>query len=528
VGNYVKEAGALTEETHALAALLHGARRRFVSQVVFEQGAVALGVAFGGAILLLLLGTQILDWYWLVLLFGASFGLGLWRTLRRVPSSYRLAQIIDARMNLHDSISTALFYAGGTRRADPELLEYQHAEAERAARRIHPAQVFPMRMPKALYAAGGVALVAFGMFAIRYGVTRSLDLRPSLVRIAFETLWPADNRAAADKKSDLRKKIEDQLKKLGISVGSPDTEAKERDSDAQTAMNTTDVPDASAEPGDASQANVNKTESDQAPGDGDSEEKGGRATGSEDPGAQVPPDAAPQATAEAAKQDPAQKNAASQSNDKSGLLDRMRDAMANLLNKLNMQPKGGETRQQMSKSSQKGGAGQKSESQKGAQSQRPDSSGASSPDQQGQQQGDGEKAQAAQGRTGDKNGQREPSSDSKSGIGKEDGDKSAREAEQLAAMGRISEILGKRAQNMSGELMVEVAGGNQQLKTAYSGKEGKHVEAGGEITRDEVPLIYRDFVQQYFEKVRRAPLPNAAKEKSAEAAPGKKPSKVTE
>jgi hypothetical protein len=518
----------LTEETHALAALIGRARRRYVTQLVFEQATAALGAAFGGAILLLLLGTQILDWYWLVLLFGASLGIGLWRTLRRVPTPYRLAQMIDSRMELHDSISTAVFYEGGTRRADPELLEYQRAEAERAARRVRPAEVFPMRVPKALYAAGGVALVAAGLFAIRYGVTCSLDLRPSLVRIAFETLWPADERAGADRKPGLRKKIEDGLKKLGIHVGTPDAEAIERDSNAQTAMNTTDAPDASAEPGDASRATVNKAESDQAPGDGDSEEKSGRAAGSEDPGAQAPPDAAPQAAAEAARQDAAQKNAASQPGDKSGLLDRMRDAMANLLNKLNMQPKGGETRQQMAKGSQKSGAGQKSDSQKGAQSQRPDSSGASNPDQQGQQQGDGEKAQAAQGRTGDKNGQREPSNESKSGIGKEDGDKSAREAEQLAAMGKISEILGKRAQNLSGEFMVEVAGGNQQLKTAYSGKEGKHVEAGGEITRDEVPLIYRDFVQQYFEKVRRAGLPNGARQKSAEAAPGKKPSKVTE
>ena len=62
--------------------------------------------------------------------------------------------------------------------------------------------------------------------------------------------------------------------------------------------------------------------------------------------------------------------------------------------------------------------------------------------------------------------------------------------------------------------MVEVAGGNQQLKTQYSGTVGKHAEAGGEISRDEVPLIYRDFVQQYFEQVRKTPPP--AKTRTAE------------
>jgi hypothetical protein len=52
-------------------------------------------------------------------------------------------------------------------------------------------------MPKALYAVGGVALVAFGMFAVRYGVTQSLDLKPSLVKIAFESVWKTDETDAA-------------------------------------------------------------------------------------------------------------------------------------------------------------------------------------------------------------------------------------------------------------------------------------------------------------------------------------------
>jgi hypothetical protein len=207
-------------------------------------------------------------------------------------------------------------------------------------------------------------------------------------------------------------------------------------------------------------------------------------------------------------------------------MDRMRDAMANLLNKLKMQPKGSESRQQMAKS-QRGNKGQPSQSQKGSPSPgSPNSNEAAAPDQQGQQ-GEGDKAQSAQGKSGDRAADKE-SADSKSGMGKDDGDKSAKEAEALAAMGKISEILGKRAQNVTGELMVEVAGGNQQLKTAYSGKVGEHVEAGGEITRDEVPLMYRDFVQQYFEHVRRPPSTQAAKPKSSENTPARKPSRVVE
>src|SRR3712207_8585668 len=50
---------------------------------------------------------------------------------------------------------------------------------------------------------------------------------------------------------------------------------------------------------------------------------------------------------------------------------------------------------------------------------------------------------------------------SKTGMGKQDGDKALREAEQLAAMGKISEIIGKRAQQLSGEITVEVSSGKQ-------------------------------------------------------------------
>ena len=63
---------------------------------------------------------------------------------------------------------------------------------------------------------------------------------------------------------------------------------------------------------------------------------------------------------------------------------------------------------------------------------------------------------------------------------------------------------------MSGEVMVEVGSTKQQLKTPFSQRQAKHADAGGEIHRDEVPLMYQQFVQQYFEEIRKSP-----------AAPGK-------
>lgn len=482
----------LTDHSQALANLLDVARRRHLTQLTVEQAVIATGAAFAGVVLLLLAGTQILDWYWLAVIFAGSFGIGLWRTWRRTPTRYRLAQIVDARLNLHDTLSTAFVYETTVRRADPDLVAWHSNQAAALARGVDAAAVFPLRMPKAVYAAGGAALVAFGMFAIRYGVTHSLDLKPSLVRIAFDTFWKQG--VPPDQKPALQRTIEEQLKKLGINVNIPDAQPKSQDSRQESAMQTIDGPDIrNAEPGDNSQAKAEQVDQDNAANEGESGDKVERASG--DP--EQNPSGEPPNNTGAANEKNQPKD------DKSNLLDKMKDAMANLLKKLNVNPKGGETKQaaQDSKSGSKG-----QQSQKGQQTQgKPDSNGSEVQDPQGDQKSQNEQAQNTPGKTGEKGGDKQPSSDSKSGIGKDDGDKSAKEAEQLKAMGKLSEILGKRAQNMSGELMVEVLGGNQQLKTAYSGATGKHAEAGGEINRDEVPLIYRDFVQQYFEQIRKSP-----------------------
>ena len=160
------------------------------------------------------------------------------------------------------------------------------------------------------------------------------------------------------------------------------------------------------------------------------------------------------------------------------------------------------------------------------------SEGAGSPGEQGKaQQAQGNQPQATQAKSGQHSGQDSPSQEAKSGVGSEEGDKSNKLAEQLAAMGKISEILGKRAQNMSGEVMVEVSSGSQQLRTQYSGRSAEHSDTGGEISRDEVPLMYRQYVQHYFEQIRHASpaargIKSKAKPVDLSAAPAPKAKKT--
>ena len=179
-----------------------------------------------------------------------------------------------------------------------------------------------------------------------------------------------------------------------------------------------------------------------------------------------------------------------------------------------MQPKGGGNKSGGQQQNQNGGQQQSAQNRQNQNGSpmpgKPQPDAMASPDGQANQDAQGsEQAKSGQGKSNGKSDERSNSQDGKSGIGKQDGDKSLKEAEQLAAMGKISEIIGKRAQNVTGEVMVEVASGNQQLRTQYSQRRAVHADTGGEINRDEVPLAYQQYVQSYFEEIRKLPAAKA-------------------
>jgi hypothetical protein len=180
----------------------------------------------------------------------------------------------------------------------------------------------------------------------------------------------------------------------------------------------------------------------------------------------------------------------------------VKDAFQNLLSRAKPQ-KG-----QPGASQDKDGKAAQSKSQQG--SKQTDKDGQP---QNGGQQGDaqeGEDGQEAKNSENSQQGKGQGKSDSQqaskqpgSGIGSQDGDKAIRDAEQLAAMGKISEILGKRSASISGEATVEVQTTNQQLRTPYAQKGAQHTQGGAEISRDEVPVALQPYVQQYFEQMRK-------------------------
>ncbi len=507
-------------EHDALAGLIRRARRRHVTQIVLEQSCFAGAVAFGGCIVLLLLGTQILNGVWLAILFAGSFLIGLYRAKSRVLSRYRIAQVLDHRLDLHDGLSTAFYFSehADRRRASPELIERQRTIAEEAARGADLKIGIPFLLPRSIYASTGLAAVALTVFGIRYGVTHSLDLRPSLVQIAFNGLLGSEDVAANKKKPAGLKPDSSRPKETALGVDPWESKTLDAEGAPDAALNTVDTPDVN-NPNNDTEANAKASgtkSTDPAAQEGDSNGENQPAPSGADKMADNSSAPEKEGGQKGKPKDGAQqdnKSGPNSSGENSSLAEKMRDALSNLMSKLKMQDKPGEGKQGQQKQpgQQQSAQQRQGKDDKGSPQQGKQSDSASSQDQQGDQEGqNSEKASSAQNKSGSKSSDKPPSQDGKSGIGKEDGDKSAKEAEQLAAMGKITEIIGKRAANMSGEVMVEVASGKQQLKTQYSQRKASHGDAGGEINRDEVPLAYQQFIQQYFEEIHKTPAKSTA------------------
>jgi len=469
---------------------------------VLEQSAVALAIGTGGAILLLLTGTEILNWYWVLLLALASLGTGLYRLRATIPSTYTLAQRIDRRLSLADALSTATYFATPDAHGDPAIRERQRQEADSIARTIDPQAAVPFKRPKYIYHAMALAAVALGLFALRYAVTGRLDLQPNLVKIALDTFFPTKTEMAKAKKP------RDPLKPPPLDQGDPDSQTVQNDQAPDTPIENTDVPDVNnpqnadnskdaAQKGRQQEDQSNDTQA-------ENQDKGDKQSGND-----ANQDDAK--NSKDGKQDGKQDSKQGSSNENSSLMDKLKDAMANMMNKMKPSNKDGQ-QSQNAQNQQKGQQDKSNQQGKQGQSQNQQSNADAQSD---QQQSDSDQKQSADAKGSEKSSDKNASQDSKSGIGSADGDKAAKEAEQLAAMGKISEIIGKRAQNVTGEVMVEVGSSKQQLKTPWSQRQSTHVEAGSEIHRDEVPLMYQQFVQQYFEEIRKSP--EAAK--PAKAAP---------
>ncbi|MCU1260706.1 MAG: hypothetical protein JWO80_3591 [Bryobacterales bacterium] len=483
------------------------ARRRFLWNELLAQFALGAALLMAGLILLLLIGTQILDWRVILTLAAGGFAIAIYRMFRRMPSPYKVAVLVDERAGLHDSLSTALFFsAAGKAKVSDSVREAQLAQTERLLPGVNLDAAIPFTFPRALYAMGVLGLIASSLFALRYGVSRKLDLTAPLTEVVMDGLGlhsPDAKQAELHKKSGKNGERPDLLDDSNSAI--PRSQQKKQgdlETAPESALDTVGDPDPNAKDGKQTASTKGGDTKAEA---GEKAEGEGEETGTPSSAGKNPADN-PSGSREGPQQGEQQAGSQQQSQGgSSSLLSKMKEAMSNLLSKAK-QPngpggqkpsqgdKGGQKAQSQQKNGEKGAAGK---SEKGGSQDSADS-------QEGQQAGDSENAEDSQGKGGGKSSDQQASSQPGSGIGKQDGSKDVRAAEQMAAMGKLSEVIGKRSQSVSGEMMIESQSGPQQLHTQYSQKSATHGESAGDVSRDEVPVALQSYVQQYFEQVRKA------------------------
>ena len=405
--------------------LVRRARQRLLYNELLAQGANAASAALIAFIALLLLGTQVLKWQGAVAIPLVAAVVGLYLARRRLPSLYTVAQLVDRRCGLADTLSTALHFSRGapSPEVSREIRQSQFEQAGRLAQTVDVRRAIPYTMPRTVYPLAVLLVVAASLFALRYGLSRRLDLKPPLARILQQTFGA--NQPTNEARGECPKAKETPYS---------------RDEGTAPFSDPDQPPDVSSEP-------------------------------LEGAGAAATPN--------------------SGSRDISSLLSKAEDGIENLLSSMKAPP---------SLPSDQPQSGKEQGSQQPAKGQQSGGQSGDSPEgQPGEEPGN---SQDSPGKSTDSRDTEQASKQPGSGIGSQDGDKNIRLAEQLAAMGKISEIIGKRSANVTGEATVEVRSTSQQLRTPYAPRGAEHSQGGAEIGRDEIPVALQTYVARYFEQVR--------------------------
>jgi hypothetical protein len=486
--------------------VLRLASRRKLLVEAAEQFALALDIVLSGLITMLLLGTALLSWKWMTLLTVAGLLIFALRLRTRLVSPYRVAQIVDQRLSLHDALSTAHFLLSSSAADGSPAARVQLEQTSRAVATARIEDAFPFKAKRAWAVCGALVAVGFGLFAIRYLVTQSLSLRPSLITFQMPLVLERWQDSLRPKRDDL--KTPPSLRRY---AASPTAANRNETADNRN------LPTEATEPAGNSDRNGELTKGQQtqnAP-NGDkqgqnssSEGRAGNQTSSQgESSPKTEERSSPQGAPPNASTDKEQ--ATNSQSNSPGLVSRMKSAFSNMMAKMRAngapqqpgQQNSSEDGQNEAKNNQNNAganAAQKSGQGSNGEKARNDQSSENS-NAEGQAQGQtAERPQNAQASSGQS---AQKGSDAQSGVGRQDGDKAIKDAEQLQAMGKLAELIGKRSANLTGDMTVETPSGKQQLKTAYSQQTGHHSDAGGEINRNEIPMMYQQYVREYMEQV---------------------------
>ena len=454
--------------------LITRARRRFVMNEGLAQSALAAAVTIGGFALLLVVGTRYLEAWTVGVFAAAGIALGAWKLRSRIPGAYETARRVDENAGLQDALSTALYFSRETPGAGSVSAGYRAAQREQAEKlsgAVNLESAVPFTLPRAIYAMAAMAVLVSALIGVRYRAGQGINLRAPLTEVIFQDL--AAPVASKGAKKDGRGNRAAMDKAIDQALQGPGAEKK-----------------------DAAKKEVTKPDSVQ-PSRGDPMENN-------EPSVFDQVDLeGNQASAKEGEDGEKKQGKELSQTEKESLFSKLKEAVENLVSKnkkeLNQEAQKAQQQAKRNDGNKEKGTGEKGEKQKGKEEQ--------SSDQEAEAEADAEKAQKQAQSKQNNASQAQQQAEQGDGVGKQDGKKEIKIAEQLKAMGKISEIIGQRSSDVSGETTIELQSGDQSLTTAYSNTKATHGETDGDVTRDQIPLALQSYVQQYFAEIRKGSAP---------------------
>jgi hypothetical protein len=479
-----------------LRQLIRAARRRLFWNEALKQFALSAALAIAGLALLLTLGTRYVEW-WIVALFAVA--VTAWaaaRLRRRLPSDYAAAVWLDEKSGLHDALSTAHYFSS---RGAPDskmeaVLLAQRSQAESMAGSVDIAIAVPFCFPRALYGLAALLLISTGLVTVRYFYGHRLNLSAPITEVLFEDMAAkAPAAAKRPRRTEKQQEFEEArslLDKLGLGANLAQNPDQKLDEALADALRGPETAPGAAEP--------SKFDPSMNKGDPLDQSKDSAKNGS-------PGQAGDRGGQKESDQNAAAQNGqGGQNGEKSekSLLSRLKDAMDNMMNSPSQADRKNSGGKQPKSSSSQADASQQAGMQGDEQNQ-----GAA----EGEANGTTQKSNSP----GQTSGNSPDKQEGPAAAGSQDGEKAIRLAEQTKAMGKISELIGKRSEQVTGESMIEVQSGNQHVQTAYKDVNATHGEGAGEVGRDQIPLSVQAYVQEYFQEVRKPEGKAAAAKKPA-------------
>lgn len=422
-----------------------------------------LSILLAAALVYLAFGTDVIPPALSVIAAAAAAGFLFWHIRHEWKPRYTVAQIVDRRLRLYDALSTAWFVLEQGKPRTP-LAEYQIRQANELASQVDPRGAFPLRFGRDWAVPGALALAAIALSVARYSETGKLNLESSVVP-PHAVSWLSAQAEAWEKKfsPDRNRANGGSARRNGRRSGG--RELGERDPSGR------DV-------------NSDQTASSKTAGD---------------------PAASVDASARNSLQQLEKQFSPDRTNDDSrSLLSKMQDALGGMLAK---------AQQKLAPKSQNSdGSGSQQQQQQA-------NKGQAGPSSKANRDGSRENAQDSQARAAssaipqaiekssnamlgnDSQRAMDSGNNSQSGAGRNDGRKEVQSAEELKAIGKLQELIGKRSAAITGDMRITKPSHNPQLATPYSDTVGEHTDRGEEIDTDEIPPEYRDFVKAYMEAV---------------------------